>query len=330
MLVYQRVLRMICNSPSHDGSFKNHEVLPWETLGYLIGEAMCRWRPGDRNDEETGYESIIHITVIFCTIIYYMIVIYLLYIQIHINYIHMHIYIHRYIHTYYALYVWGCWDVYSLLIFGYSACLVPHISSWRTHLCLKGLALTSCEFQVWWPSDRQLRQARDVVAMFGTNRRHSLTILDLFKQSTWTWQACAYNLFGRVHGWLSFRGALSSTLLWECLHVNSTLFFLAFIVLLIERALESSVHTSLRSKDENVKFYFSRSGFDYDCPLQDGRAAERCLTFHALGAMHHWRLGPGRRFLLPAGDSNASHQSASFPWPYPSCRSCALLAGSIA
>lgn len=24
------------------------------------------------------------------------------------------------------------------------------------------------------------------------------------------------------------------------------------------------------AKDENVKFYFSRSGFDYDCPLQDG------------------------------------------------------------
>ena len=243
--------------------------------------------------------------------------IFIIYTDTYKLYTYAYIYIHRYIHTYYALYVWGCWDVYSLLIFGYSACLVPHISSWRTHLCLKGLALTSCEFQVWWPSDRQLRQARDVVAMFGTNRRHSLTILDLFKQSTWTWQACAYNLFGRVHGWLSFRGALSSTLLWECLHVNSTLFFLAFIVLLIERALESSVHTSPRSKDENVKFYFSRSGFDYDCPLQDGRAAERCLTFHALGAMHHWRLGPGRRFLLPAGDSNASHQSASFPWPYP-------------
>lgn len=76
---------MICNSPSHDGSFKNHEVLPWETLRYLIGEAMCRWRPGDRNDEETGYESIIHITVVLCTIIYYMIIIY------------YYIYIYRYI-----------------------------------------------------------------------------------------------------------------------------------------------------------------------------------------------------------------------------------------
>ena len=112
-----------------------------------------------------------------------------------------------------------------------------------------------------------------------------------------TWQACAYNLFGRVHGWLSFRGALSSTLLWECLHVNSTLFFLAFIVLLIERALESSVHTSPRSKDENVKILLQPFGLWLRLPSSGRQSCRALLDIPRLGG--HAPLTPWARAAFP-------------------------------
>ena len=38
-----------------------------------------------------------------------------------------------------------------------------------------------------------------------------------------------------------------------------------------------------------MKFYFSRSGFDYDCPLQDGQS---CRALDIPRAMHH-ALGQG-------------------------------------
>ena len=65
-----------------------------------------------------------------------------------------------------------------------------------------------------------------------------------------------------------------------------------------------SLDILFRAEDENVKFFFSRSGFDYDCPLQELLKTLRELSRDEEATNAGWRG------LVPAGDSNASDQPA--------------------